>query len=81
MTPATAPKYVHPAVAVRMTKLRDYLRVREAAEFLGISQATLRNWSRDRRIATHRNPLNGYRLYRKSDLAALLRKVARSRRR
>ena len=63
-----------------MTKLRDYLRISEAAEFLGVAQATLRNWGRNRKIATHRNPVNGYRLYRKSDLRALLRKVARSRR-
>ena len=79
MTAEAAPKYVHPAMAIRMTKLRDYLRIRDAAEFLGVSQATLRNWGRDGRIATHRNPVNGYRLYRKSDLESLLKKVERSR--
>jgi excisionase family DNA binding protein len=63
-----------------MSNLRNYLRIGEAAELLGVSQATLRNWGRNGKIATHRNPLNGYRLYRKSDLRALLKKVARSRR-
>jgi len=35
-------------------KLTDLLRVKEAAEFLGISPNTLRNWSRDGKIAVHR---------------------------
>ena len=60
-----------------MQKLKDYLRVKEAAEFLGIAPNTLRNWSRDGKISFRRNPLNGYRLYRKSDLEELLQKISR----
>lgn len=59
-------------------KLRDYLLIREAAEYLGVSEATLRNWDREGKIPAYRNPINGYRLFKKSDLEALLRKVARS---
>jgi len=58
--------------------LRDYLLIREAASFLGVSEATLRNWDREGKIATHRNPVNGYRLFRKTDLEALLKNIARS---
>ncbi len=58
-----------------MEKLRDFLRVKEAAEFLGISPNTLRNWSRDGKIAVHRNPINGYRLFRRDDLEALLDQI------
>ena len=58
--------------------LRDYLLIREAASFLGVSEATLRNWDREGKIAAYRNPVNGYRLFRKTDLEALLRRVARS---
>ena len=58
--------------------LRDYLLIREAASFLGVSEATLRNWDREGKIAAYRNPINGYRLFKKSDLEALLKKVARS---
>ena len=57
---------------------RAYLLIREAASFLGVSEATLRNWDREGKIATHRNPVNGYRLFKKADLEALLKKVARS---
>lgn len=52
--------------------IRDYLTIREAATFLGVSPNTLRNWERAGKIATHRHPLNGYRLYKQTDLEALL---------
>ena len=58
-----------------MKKLTDYLQVKEAAEFLGVSPNTLRNWSRDGKIAVHRNPINGYRLFKRSDLEKLLREI------
>ena len=58
--------------------LRDYLLIRDAASFLGVSEATLRNWDREGKIATYRNPVNRYRLFRKADLETLLHKVERS---
>ena len=58
--------------------LKDYLRIGEAAEFLGVSPNTLRNWSRADKIPCFRNPINGYRLFKKSDLEALLRKIKRT---
>lgn len=35
----------------------------EAASYLGVSKATLRNWDNDGKLSAIRNPLNGYRLY------------------
>lgn len=58
-----------------MDRLADYLSVKDAAEFLGVSPNTVRNWSRDGKIATHRNPVNGYRLFRRVDLEELLRRT------
>ncbi len=55
--------------------LRDYLTVGEAADFLGVSAATLRNWDRAGKVRATRHPVNGYRLYRKEDLSKLLEKV------
>jgi len=55
--------------------LRDYLTVSEAAEYLGVSAATLRNWDRAGKVQAVRHPVNGYRLYRKEELANLLKKV------
>lgn len=59
-----------------MEKLNDYVLTAEAAEILGVSQNTLRTWAADGKIAMHRNPANGYRLFRRSDLARFLKRAA-----
>ncbi len=56
-------------------RLAEYLTVGEAAEILGVSAATLRNWDRSGKLKAHRNPLNRYRLYRREELDALLSRV------
>ena len=61
-----------------MPKVDEYLTVKQAAEYVGISPNTLRNWGRDGKIAEHRNPVNGYRLYQRSDLDRLLLEIERS---
>jgi excisionase family DNA binding protein len=53
-------------------KLSDYLTVSEAAELLGVSPSTLRHWDRTDKLKCERHPLNGYRLYHREDLRALL---------
>ena len=55
-----------------MIKLSDYLRISEAAEYLGVSPNTLRNWENAGKIAAHRHPVNDYRLFKKEELDALL---------
>lgn len=61
-----------------MESSREYVRIKEAAELLGVSQNTLRNWGRAGKIAEHRHPVNGYRLYKMSDLEAMLRQIEQS---
>ena len=61
-----------------VTRLRDYLRISEAADYLGVSPNTLRNWERAGKIAAHRHPMNRYRLFRRQDLDSLLRQVERT---
>lgn len=56
-------------------KLDEYLTVGEAANFLGVSSSTLRNWDKAGKLVPYRHPINGYRLYRKSDLETLLKNV------
>jgi excisionase family DNA binding protein len=60
-----------------MPKLSDYLKTADAAEFLGVSQNTLRTWAATGAIPMHRNPANGYRLFKRSDLDAFLKKTAK----
>ena len=57
--------------------ISDYLTVRKAADFLGVSVSTLRNWDRQGKLNPVRNPLNGYRLYRLADLEAVLTTIGR----
>jgi CheY-like chemotaxis protein len=53
--------------------LADCLTVGEAAEFLGVSTGTLRNWDRSGKLKPRRHPQNGYRIYLHEDLEAVLR--------
>ena len=62
-----------------MEKLDGYLRIKEAAEYLGVSPNTLRNWGRGGKITEHRHPMNNYRLYKKSELTRLLRLTGKPR--
>jgi excisionase family DNA binding protein len=59
-----------------MQKLTDYVMTAEAASFLGVSQNTLRAWAKGGKIPMHRNPANGYRLFRRIDLERFLKKAA-----
>ena len=61
-----------------MDKLKDFLRISEAAEYLGVSPNTLRNWENAGKIAAQRHPVNGYRLFKQEELDALLRPVQSS---
>ena len=61
------------AGAAAVKSIRDYLRISQAAECLGVSPQTLRNWERDGKIRCYRHPVSQYRLFRKRDLEALLR--------
>lgn len=53
-------------------QLNEYLTVREAAEYLGVSPWTLRNWDKNGKLKPMRHPMNGYRIYRHDELAAIL---------
>jgi excisionase family DNA binding protein len=52
--------------------VNDYLKVSEAAHFLGVTTTTLRNWDRQGKLTAYRHPINGYRLYSRSELEALI---------
>lgn len=58
-----------------MIKLSEYVKTAEAASILGVSQNTLRSWAEDGKIPMHRNPANGYRLFKRSDLERFLTQI------
>ena len=63
-----------------METFKDFLTIKEAAEFLGVTATTLRNWDRREKLVPVRHPVNGYRLYRKSDLQKLLASIVKKER-
>ena len=58
-----------------MKNLKSYITIGEAADFLGVTEMTLRRWDKAGKLKAYRNPVNDYRLYRRSDLKALLGKI------
>lgn len=61
-----------------MPNLSQYVTITEAAEFLGVSPNTIRNWDRSGKIPVHRSPMSGYRLFLKADLEELLKQIQQS---
>ena len=60
-----------------MMRREGYLRVKEAAELLGVSPNTVGNWGEAGKIPEYRHPVNNYRLYKKAELERLLRQLER----
>lgn len=58
--------------------LGEYLTVGDAAEMLGVSRSTLRNWDRSGKLRAFRHPINGYRLYLREDMQRILDNVGKS---
>ena len=47
------------------------LTIAQAADLLGISVSTLRNWDRQGRLTPRRHPINGYRIYNRAEIVRL----------
>jgi excisionase family DNA binding protein len=62
-----------------VSKLNESVKVAEAAEILGVSQGTVRTWAADGKVPMHRNPADGYRLFRRDELESFLKTVESTR--
>ncbi len=60
-----------------MIKLTDVVKTAEAAKILGVVRNTVRKWADCGDIPMHRNPANGYRLFKRSDLEKFVKKAAK----
>jgi DNA (cytosine-5)-methyltransferase 1 len=56
----------------------DFVRVKQAAQMLGVCPNTVRAWGAEGKIAEYRHPVNNYRLYKRKELESLLRRLERS---
>jgi type I restriction enzyme M protein len=50
----------------------QYITIKEAADLLGVTPTTLRNWDRSGKLTAQRDPMNRYRLYSVEDVSKLL---------
>ena len=56
-------------------KISEYMNIKKASEFIGVTPNTLRNWEKEKKIKVCRNPNNRYRLYDQEDLEAFLKNI------
>lgn len=61
-----------------MTRLDEFLTVKQAAKMLGVAPNTIRNWHAAGKIPVFRNPMSRYRLFKKTDLQKLLQQIEKS---
>ena len=52
-----------------------YFSIKEAAEILGVTPLTLRNWDKSGKFPANRHPMNNYRVYKKSALVKLIQEI------
>lgn len=55
---------------------RKYLSIKEAAEYLGVTPLTLRNWDKKGKLSPTRHPMNNYRVYDRDDIEAIYKKLS-----
>lgn len=52
-----------------------FMTIKEAAEFLGVTPLTLRNWDKNGKLPTTRHPMSNYRIYKTEDLEKLVKDI------
>ncbi|MGN0728891.1 MerR family transcriptional regulator [Treponema sp.] len=55
-----------------MKNLQNLMTIAQAADYVGVTPLTLRNWDKAGKLKAIRNPLNGYRMYDKEELDKFL---------
>lgn len=52
-----------------------YFSIKEAAEILGVTPLTLRNWDKSGKFPAQRHPMNNYRVYKYSALEKVIEDI------
>ncbi len=56
-------------------ELPKLISIKKAAEILGVTPLTLRNWDRDGKLKAMRHPLNNYRVYKRQDIENFINSI------
>ncbi len=59
--------------------LPKLITIQKAAEILGVTPLTLRNWDNSGKFPASRHPINNYRVYKLSDIEKLVMDIEESR--
>ena len=49
-----------------------YLTIKEAADYLGVTPLTLRNWDKNGKLKASRHPMSNYRVYKMENLEKVM---------
>jgi DNA (cytosine-5)-methyltransferase 1 len=60
---------------IKKLATKEYFTVSEVAYILGVTPLTLRNWDNGGKLRARRNPINNYRVYKRSDVEFFLRRI------
>lgn len=55
--------------------MSEFMTIKEAAAFLGVTPLTLRNWDKSGKLSATRHPMSNYRIYKVSDLERLMKDI------
>lgn len=61
-----------------MSKKKEFLKIKEAARYLVVTEQTLRNWDKAGKLVPQRHPMNNYRVYETKELAKILKKLEKT---
>lgn len=53
----------------------ELLTIKDAAALLGVCEMTLRRWDAAGKFRARRHPINGYRIYRRTDVMRLRKRI------
>jgi site-specific DNA-methyltransferase (adenine-specific) len=53
----------------------NYVTIKRAADILGVSTLTLRNWDKSGKFKAMRHPINNYRVYKMQDIKKLIDEI------
>ena len=53
----------------------NFLTIKDAAELLGVTPLTLRNWDKNGKLGARRHPMSNYRIYLREDIERLVNEI------
>lgn len=68
--------YVRTYINVNMEQIeKKFITIHQAAQLIGVSALTLRNWDKSSKFRAARHPMNNYRVYTLEQIESLMKKI------